>query len=123
MLNEAGLAKEVKFVGTLPGQGCGFDYDGANEGHGGFQATNIAKANQLVDWLQRTKPDVVMMHLGTNDAVCENPVPSCSAQSTDDRHQWNGKSAKDIIDAFSKLLDQMRDSKSTMKLLVSLYTL
>jgi hypothetical protein len=35
-------AAEVDFVGTLPPQGCGFPYDGENEGHGGYLATNVA---------------------------------------------------------------------------------
>ena len=58
---------EVDFVGTLPPQGCGFTYDGENEGHGGFLATNVASQNQLVGWLAATDPDVVLMHFGTND--------------------------------------------------------
>lgn len=57
----------VDFVGTLPAPGCGVTYDGDNEGHGGFLATNIANQNQLPGWLSATRPDVVMMHLGTND--------------------------------------------------------
>ena len=47
--------------GTLPGQGCGFTYDGENEGHGGYLATNIASQNQLPPWLSATKPDIVIM--------------------------------------------------------------
>jgi len=65
-LQEAGI-KITDFVGTLPRQGCGFTYDGENEGHSGFLATNIARQNQLIGWLSQTKPDVVMVHLGTND--------------------------------------------------------
>lgn len=53
----------TKFVGTLPAQGCGFTYDGANEGHGGILATGIVSQKQLPGWLANTKPDVVMMHL------------------------------------------------------------
>src|SRR5688572_31636067 len=57
----------IDFVGTLPPQGCGVAHDGDNEGHGGFLATNIANQNQLVGWLSSTRPDIVIMHLGTND--------------------------------------------------------
>src|SRR5512147_1449045 len=32
----------IDFVGTLPAQGCGFTYDGENEGHGGILGTNMA---------------------------------------------------------------------------------
>lgn len=31
-LQQAGI-KNTDFVGTLPAQGCGFTYDGENEGH------------------------------------------------------------------------------------------
>ncbi|KAF2855359.1 carbohydrate esterase family 3 protein [Plenodomus tracheiphilus IPT5] len=92
--------KNTDFVGTLAGQGCGFTYDGENEGHGGFLAVNIANQNQLPGWLSSTKPDIVIMHLGTNDV-------------------WNNRSPTEITTAFSKLVDQMRASKPTMKILVA----
>ncbi|KAF8757965.1 GDSL-like Lipase/Acylhydrolase family [Rhizoctonia solani] len=57
----------VDMVGTLPAQGCGIPYDGDNEGHGGYLATNIANQNMLPAWLSATTPDVVAMTLGTND--------------------------------------------------------
>lgn len=86
-------------MGSLAPQGCGFTYDGENEGHGGILATNIVSQNQLPGWLSKTHPDIVMVHLGTNDI-------------------WNNKNATVILDAFSALVDQMRASKSTMKILV-----
>jgi lysophospholipase L1-like esterase len=90
----------IDFVGTLPPQGCGFTYDGENEGHGGFLATNVADQNQLVGWLAATLPDVVIMHFGTNDV-------------------WNNRSPATILTAFSKLVDQMRASNPSMKVLVA----
>ncbi|CAN9411422.1 unnamed protein product [Alternaria alternata] len=98
-LQQAGI-KNTDFVGTLAGQGCGFQYDGENEGHGGFLAVNIANQNQLPGWLSSTKPDIVMMHLGTNDV-------------------WSNRSPQEITTAFSKLVDQMRASKPTMKILAA----
>ena len=65
---------DIDFVGTLPPQGCGVAHDGDNEGHGGFLATNIANQNQLPGWLSATRPDIVLMHLGTND-VWNNRSP------------------------------------------------
>ncbi len=79
-------------MGTLPAQGCGFTYDGANEGHGGILATGIVSGKQLPPWLSQTHPDIVMVHLGTNDV-------------------WNNKSPTEILDAFSSMVDWMRDSK------------
>jgi lysophospholipase L1-like esterase len=118
-LQQAGI-ENTDFVGTLPGQGCGFPYDGENEGHvsfqvslsqkfrtrlttfakGGYLAVNIANQNLLPGWLSRTYPDIVLMHLGTNDV-------------------WSNRSPQEITTAFSKLVDQMRASKSSMKILVA----
>lgn len=90
----------VDFVGTLPAQGCGFPYDGENEGHGGYLATNIANQNQLPGWLSATRPDVVIMHLGTNDV-------------------WSNLPPSTILGAFTKLVGQMRASNPNMKILVA----
>src|SRR4051812_25246621 len=90
----------IDFVGTLPPQGCGVAYDGDNEGHGGFLATNIANQNLLPGWLSATHPDVVMMHLGTNDV-------------------WSNIAPATILAAFSTLVDQMRASNPNMKILVA----
>jgi lysophospholipase L1-like esterase len=93
-------AARVDFVGTLPPQGCGFTYDGENEGHGGYLATNVANQNLLVDWLAATHPDVVMMHFGTNDV-------------------WSNLSPDTILAAFTTLVGQMRASNPRMKILVA----
>ncbi len=90
----------IDFVGTLPGGGCSVAHDGDNEGHGGFQATGIADQNQLPPWLAATNPNVVLMHLGTNDV-------------------WNNKPAATILTAFGKLVDQMRANNPSMKILVA----
>src|SRR4051812_36283359 len=90
----------VDFVGTLGPQGCGQPYDGDNEGHGGFLATNVADQNQLPGWLSATHPDVVLMHFGTNDV-------------------WNNRSVPTILAAFTKLVGQMRASNPAMKVLVA----
>lgn len=87
-------------MGSLPDPGCGFEYDGENEGHGGFLATEIASDNQLPGWLDSAQPDIVMMHLGTNDV-------------------WSSLGADVIIDAFTTLVDQMRESNPVMTILVS----
>jgi lysophospholipase L1-like esterase len=98
-LQQAGHT-EVDFVGTLPAQGCGFTYDGDNEGHGGYLATNIADQNLLPGWLAATDPDVVLMHLGTNDV-------------------WSNLSPATILASFTKLVAQMRASNPSMKILVA----
>lgn len=90
----------IDFVGTLPPQGCSVPYDGDNEGHGGILATNMANQNQLPPWLSATRPDIVMMHLGTNDV-------------------WSNIAPATILTAFSTLVDQMRASNPNMKILVA----
>lgn len=90
----------IDFVGTLPGGGCSVAHDGDNEGHGGFLATGIANQNQLPAWLAATHPDIVLMHLGTNDV-------------------WNNIAASTILAAYSTLVDQMRVSNPSMKIVVA----
>jgi len=87
-------------VGSLPAPRCGVPYDGDNEGHGGYLATNISSVGRLVGWLSAANPDIVMMHLGTND-VWENVAPNT------------------ILKAFSNLVDEMRKNNSKMKILVA----
>ncbi|KFY15606.1 hypothetical protein V491_05632 [Pseudogymnoascus sp. VKM F-3775] len=94
---------DIDFVGTLPATGCGIEYDGDNDGHGGFLATGIVADNQLPGWLAVSQPDVVMMQLATNDV-------------------WSNIATATILEAFSTLVDQMRDSKSTMHIIVAQIT-
>lgn len=83
----------------MPPQGCGFDYDGDNEGHGGLLATDLARDSRLERWLGDTKPDIVMMHLGSNDV-------------------WSTKKPEEILGALDKLVDQMRASKEGINIMV-----
>ncbi|MEW1718309.1 cellulose binding domain-containing protein [Streptomyces sp. NPDC093109] len=97
-LQNAGYTPE--FVGTLGPQGCAQGSDGNNEGHGGYLATNVADQNLLPGWLSATRPDIVVMHFGTNDV-------------------WSSISPDRILAAFDTLVDQMRASNPDMKILVA----
>ena len=89
-------------VGTLPPAGCANDVpNDYHEGHGGFLATGIANADQLPGWLAASTPNMVLMHLGTND--------SFNAANTVDL----------ILAAYTKLVGQMRASNPNMKILVA----
>jgi lysophospholipase L1-like esterase len=90
----------IDFVGTQPPQGCSVPYDGDSEGHGGALVTAVADQNQLVGWLAATHPHIVLMHFGTNDV-------------------WSNISVPVILAAYSKLVDQMRASDPTMRVLVA----
>ena len=90
----------IDFVGTLPTQGCGVAHDGDNEGHGGILGTNIADQILLPPWLAATDPDIVLMHLGTNDV-------------------WNNRSPATILAAYGKMVDQMRAQNPRTTVLVA----
>ena len=97
---QAGGYTAVDFVGTLGPQGCGQPYDGDNEGHGGALVTNVANQNLLPGWLSATRPDVVLMHFGTNDV-------------------WSNIAPATILAAYGRLVDQMRASNPAMRVLVA----
>ncbi|TLP57113.1 cellulose binding domain-containing protein [Microbispora triticiradicis] len=90
----------IDMVGTLPPQGCSVAYDGDNEGHGGALVTNVADQNQLPGWLSATRPDIVLMHFGTNDV-------------------WSNKPTATVLAAYGKLVDQMRAGNPNMRVLVA----
>ena len=93
----------LDFVGSKRSNAtaCSINYDPDNEGHSGFLATDIADQNLLVPWLASANPDIVLMHLGTNDIAHKN------------------LGATTILTAFTKLVDQMRANNSRMKIIVS----
>jgi lysophospholipase L1-like esterase len=93
----------VHFVGSVPDGGCnyGYTYDGDNEGHSGLAATALASQNLLPGWLAAASPDIVLMHLGTND-MWGNFIPTSS-----------------ILAAYTTLVGQMRANNPNMKILVA----
>jgi lysophospholipase L1-like esterase len=90
----------IDFVGTLSQQGCPQAFDGDNEGHGGELVTNVANQNLLPARLSATRPDIVVMHFGTNDV-------------------WSGIAPDRILTAYTRLVTQMRASNPNMKILVA----
>ncbi|MFC5007844.1 cellulose binding domain-containing protein [Dactylosporangium cerinum] len=97
---QTGGHTNIDFVGTQAPQGCSVPYDGDGEGHGGALVTAVADQNQLPAWLYASRPDVVLMHFGTNDV-------------------WSNRSVDVILAAYSKLVDQMRASNPAMRVLVA----
>jgi lysophospholipase L1-like esterase len=94
----------IDFVGGVSdGGGCnpGYAYDFDHEGHGGYSATGIADNNQLPPWLAAAHPDVILMHLGTND-------------------MWGGYiPLATKLTAFTKLVGQMRADNPAIKIIVA----
>ena len=67
-LNEAGF-NNVDFVGSSQenqgGSNPNPDFDLDHEGHWGWFADEVLE--RIGDWAVRATPDIVLMHLGTND--------------------------------------------------------
>ncbi|MFF1273549.1 GDSL-type esterase/lipase family protein [Streptomyces marokkonensis] len=91
---------DIDFVGTLPEQGCGVEHDGDNEGHGGELVTQVADRDLLPARLAATRPDIVVMHFGTNDV-------------------WSNVSPDRILAAYTELVAQMRASNPDMRVVVA----
>lgn len=83
----------VEFVGSQ-------NYLTPHEGHSGIGAINMANSGDLKTWLSATKPEIVIMHLGTNDS-------------------WGNNLAPQIIPAFTTLVSQMREDNPNMKIMVA----
>lgn len=92
----------LDFVGSRQAQATcdDLDYDRDHEGHPGFQAVDIVKDKQLVGWLKDNPADIITMHLGTVDIV------------------RSGTKADTILEAYSVLVDQMRDSNPEIRIIV-----
>lgn len=101
----------VDLVGSLNSGETGWDAD--HEGHGCLQAVEIAAAardsvitktncpthtGNLDVWLEKSRPDLVMLNLGTNDI-------------------WGGIAPATILTAFDKMVAQLRASNPKMHIL------
>ena len=76
----------VDFVGTLTG---GAIPDPNNEGHSGWRADQVR--DQLNTWLTLNPPDIVLLHIGTNDITAGETVSTITAEIGQ---------ILDIVDAF-----------------------
>ena len=83
---------------TWHGQTIAFNHD--HEGHSGAKATDYAKYGNATGWLQKAKPDVVLLHVGTNDAVA-------------------GTSSDGLLQAYDTLLGEMRTENPGIQLMLS----
>jgi hypothetical protein len=99
-LKQDGL--DVDFVGSRKAQAeCNnLDYNRDHEGHPGFQAYNMAREKQLIDWLKQSPADIVTMHLGIVDIVLANRKPA------------------EITAAYGTLVDQMGASNPVVRIIV-----
>ncbi|KAF2451499.1 carbohydrate esterase family 3 protein [Karstenula rhodostoma CBS 690.94] len=105
-LQDSGITN-IDFVGshgtpaagcTLNGQTVNFDED--NEGHSGAKVTDYANNNSLPRWLSAAEPDMIIMHVGTNDAAAN-------------------VSTANVFSAYDKLIGQMRTANPRTSLIAS----
>ena len=57
---------QIDFVGSQK-SGEAILPDGDNEGHPGWRITNIREAIQSEGWLETYQPDIILLHIGSND--------------------------------------------------------
>ena len=67
----------------------------------GIHATFVALQGRLVFWLREQNPDIVSMIVGTNDML------------------WTEDPISKILDAYTTLVQQMRESNPKMKIIVA----
>ncbi|KAK4039824.1 family 3 putative carbohydrate esterase [Parachaetomium inaequale] len=102
-ITSAGLASSVDFVGSMSNlQGkcsrpSGFDPN--HEGHSGWQAYDIAR-NNIVGWVQDTKPDIIQFMLGTNDV------------------NIGKRNVQSILDSYTTMLNAMRAANPRVKVII-----
>jgi len=85
---------KFQMVGSQDSSGnCGDpNYDGRNEGHTGYLVVNLANEEpngEMTSWFSANPPDVVLMHIGTNDV-------------------WNNIPTTTILDAYGVAIDTLR---------------
>ncbi|MGG6265001.1 SGNH/GDSL hydrolase family protein [Leptolyngbya sp. AN03gr2] len=92
----------VNFVGSTKsnylGNAPNSDFDQDHEGHWGWQVDEVLE--QIDRWTQDAKPDVVLIHLGTNDIL-------------------RGQSFESTIAELQKLIQIMRQRNPRLKILLA----
>lgn len=83
----------VEFVGSQY-------YLTPHEGHSGIGPIGMANTDDLKKWLSATNPEIVIMHLGTNNS-------------------WGNNQAAEIISSFTTLVSQMRANNPNMRIMVA----
>jgi lysophospholipase L1-like esterase len=83
------------FVGSVHDKGAG---DGDHEGHGGWTIDQISA--RIDGWMAEYRPDVVLLHLGTNDVS-------------------RGESATLIADKLGRLITRIREDSPFVRIFVA----
>lgn len=101
-LVNAGLDAGVDFVGSqiraANGDPATFNYDQNHEGHTGWTADQIAANAQ--GWASQFQPDIVMLHIGTNDLI-------------------RGQSVDSTISDIQNIINNLRSAAPNVKILLA----
>ncbi len=89
---------KLDFVGGGDFTGPNNDYDVNHEGHGGWRADQIA--DNAVRYAQDHNPDVVLLHIGTNDAN-------------------QGQSVQSTLDDIGRIIDRLRSVNPNVAVLLA----
>ena len=80
LIRQAGF--DVDFVGSVNSEGAPDDeFDPDHEGHWGFSTVQIL--NPLPGWLALNTPDIVLLHIGTNDVHRCRSIAETAATTED----------------------------------------
>ena len=92
----------VDFVGGRirndVGDPANFDYDQNHEGHSGWRADNILE--NIVNWVQSYNPEIVLLHIGTNDI-------------------WRGDTVASTVAEVAGIIDAIRGVNSNIKIVLA----
>ena len=92
----------VDFVGGRTrndvGDPANFDYDQNHEGHSGWRAENILE--NIVNWVQSYNPEIVLLHIGTNDI-------------------WRGDSVASTVSEVAGIIDAIRGVNPGIKIVLA----
>ncbi|MCI0691672.1 Ig-like domain-containing protein [candidate division KSB1 bacterium] len=111
----AGAGINFDFVGTL-NDGAGFDAD--HEGHGGWRADQIE--TNIFSYLNATQPDVVLLHVGTNDISQDQPNTSTILEIesiVDEIHDFDA-AIKILVSSLVPRNDQYDDTTTALNALI-----
>lgn len=99
-LREAGYS--TNFVGSTKSHYLGnapqTDFDQDHDGHWGWRVDEVL--NQIDNWMSNAKPDIVLIHLGTNDIL-------------------GGESFDSTIDELRQLIQKIRQHNPQVKILLA----
>jgi acyl-CoA thioesterase I len=101
-MNLLGAGCQVNFVGSHSGVSGGSapngDFDQDNEGHWGWRTDEVSA--QTAGWVASAAPDIVLVHLGTND-------------------MFQGESAPNVAQELGALIDNIRAGKPDARILLA----